>query len=499
MKGSQKARFYIAPSPRGYAMDHATKTVELAAAIDFELDEWQAAVIRAWMRTKPDGSWCVPTWGLSVPRQNGKNGLLMPVMIYMAAVLGLKILYTSHHMQTSRKQFTQLLRHFGRKVDDPHAKFPELNRIAVEIRKTNGQECITLSNGGCIELSARTGGAGRGSTFDVLVVDEAQEYEPDEQEALEPTTSAAPSGDPLTIYMGTPPRVIGLRGEPFVNTRTSALKGAKTVAWVEHSADGEVDKMTETQVQEFVRNRRNWAKANPALGIRIVEKTIEGELARFSPRSFARERLNMWPSPVDSKNLAIDLKKWKQGRVKNPSDDWPLAAIGLDMNPARTKLTITMALYAADAIYIEIAAQAGFNEAGTKLAVDWLWKRAKRRIPVVMDAYSPARSLEPHLKQKKMKVRVLDGPEYGQACMGMSDAIREGKFLHFDQTQLNLSVQGTVKENMGRAGAWKFARTSDEVELMPSISAACAWFGAIKFNSPPKPGGTKPRPNHAFV
>jgi phage terminase large subunit GpA-like protein len=87
------------------------------------------------------------------------------------------------------------LQFFGQKVNDPNARFPELNAMVVEIRKTNGQEAIVLNNGGMIELGARTGGAGRGSSFDVLVVDEAQEYEEDEQEALKPTISAAPGGD----------------------------------------------------------------------------------------------------------------------------------------------------------------------------------------------------------------------------------------------------------------------------------------------------------------
>lgn len=127
----------------------------------------------------------------------------------------MKILHTSH-LSSARKAFKRLMHFFGTKVND----------LVKEIRKTNGQEAIELHTGGLIELGARTGGAGRGSSFDVLVIDEGQEYEEDEQEALKPTTSAAPSGDPITIYMGTPPKDLSERGEPFVRVRNAAVTGA---------------------------------------------------------------------------------------------------------------------------------------------------------------------------------------------------------------------------------------------------------------------------------
>ena len=485
LTGSQVARFNTAPMPRGCSMEHAENALEFAEGYNYIADPWQAEVVRAWLRTDGTG-WVSSTWGLSVPRQNGKNGALEIVELYLMVALNLKILHTSHLLGSARKAFKRLMHFFGTKVNDPHAKFPELNALVKEIRKTNGQEAIELHGGGLIELGARTGGAGRGSSFDVLVVDEAQEYEEDEQEALEPTTSAAPSGDPITIYMGTPPKDLSERGEPFVRVRNAAVTGAdKRSSWVEHSASGDVDKMTEAELRVFTADRKNWADANPALGGRIKVRTVETEFHKFSPRSFARERLNMWPTPSEAGKKAFTPEKWDGLAIENPDPEWPIAAFGVDMNPERTKVSIGVSTFAdGEIIHLEMAADAPFDEAGTTALVDWLWERAKRRVPIVLDAYSPARDLlEAPLKRKKMKVFILSGNEYTQACALLHEAVEKHPAIsHFGQEHLDNSAKDAVKDPIkNRPGSFKWNRASLESDLAPLVAVTCAFFGAKKF------------------
>lgn len=484
MIGSQDARFYISPTPRGYSCDHAEAAIDLAQSYGLTLDEWQAKVVRAWLRTTTTGKWCAGTWGISVPRQNGKNGALEAVELYLMVVLGLKILHTSHLLPSARKAFKRLMSFFGQKVDDQNARFPELNAMVVEIRKTNGQEAIVLNNGGMIELGARTGGAGRGSSFDVLVIDEAQEYEEDEQEALKPTISAAPGGDPVTIFMGTPPRDLSERGEPFVRVRNNAVTGKnKRAAWVEHSASGDVDKMTDIELAVFVRDLTNAAAANPALGIRISLETIQDELNEFSPRSYARERLNMWPTPTDAGKKAFT--KWDALAIDDPDPEWQIAAYGVDMNPERTKVSIGVSAFGeGESIHLELAADAPFDERGTTALVEWLWERAKRRIPVVIDALSPCRDLlEPLLKAKKMKVFILEAREYTQACGLLHEAVeKHPSITHFAQEHLDESIKHTVQEPIkNRPGSFKWNRDSLDADLAPTVSITCAYLGAKKF------------------
>lgn len=486
--GDQNPRYRIVPKCADASTGHAEACIDLAAAYGLILDEWQANVVRAWFRMTPDRMWCASTWGLSVARQNGKNGALEAVELYLMVILGYKILHTSHLLTSARKAFKRLMSFFGKKVNDPNAPYPELNAMVVEIRKTNGQEAIELSNGGLIEVGARTGGAGRGSSFDFLIVDEAQEYEEDEQEALEATVSASPSGDPVIVYMGTPPKVVGERGAPFIRVRSAAVTGrSKRSAWVEHSPQGELDKMTEIELQAFVRDRRNWAAGNPAGGKRISESTIEGECERMSARSFARERLNMFPSPAEKLEMAFPEKVLKRSAVQLDAIDAAasVSAFGLDMNPEKTKISICAAVPGESKTHLELAVNADFAAEGTSAVVEWFWERCKRRIPVVLDAFSPARDLlEAPLKKRGLMVRVLDSNEFVQACAQLHHAFHKEKSVTWfiEQDHLYESLKSTVKEPLkNRPGSFKWTRSDLEVDLMPTMAATCALFGSTKF------------------
>ncbi|QDG87125.1 hypothetical protein [Pseudarthrobacter sp. NIBRBAC000502770] len=146
MIGSQDARFYITPTPRGYSCDHAEAAIDLAESYGLTLDEWQAKVVRAWFEDDDHGQmvrWHVGHLSSSSERQ---NGALEAVELYLMSSLA-EVLHTSHLLPSARKAFKRLMSFFGNKVDDPNARFPELNAMVVEIRKTNGQEAIVLNNG----------------------------------------------------------------------------------------------------------------------------------------------------------------------------------------------------------------------------------------------------------------------------------------------------------------------------------------------------------------
>lgn len=479
--GSQVPRFNIVPAPRGFTVNDALDAVEFAAGYGLVPDEWQETVCKSWLRRTKAGKWCASTWGVTVSRQNGKNGSLEVVELYGMVALGLKFLHTAHEVKTARKAFARLKYFFGDRANDPTAKFPELNALVKEVRNTNGQEAIILHDGGACEFIARSKGSGRGFTVDVLVLDEAQDLQDHELEALLPTTSAAPSGDPVTIFMGTPPKDTGEVGEPFVRARDGAVDGTdKRIAWVEFSANGNVTAMKQDELERFVKDRNNWAEANPALGRRINLTTIESELARFSAASFARERLNMWPEAGSAK-AAIPKRKWDDRAIEVVPEEWPLAAIGLDMNPERTSVTVSLAVFSDAGVHVEIAAD-DFTAMTSDQLVSWIFQRARKRIPVVLDSYTPARSLEAALRKKGVRVFILGPAELSQACGGLSDAVVKDKTLtHFGQVQLDESLAGAFKEPFGKGGAWKWNRKTFEVDLTPIMAATAAHFGAVKF------------------
>lgn len=491
--GSQVPRFNIAPSPVGFTAFDADDAVEYAAFYGLQADEWQETTCASWMRRRK-GRWCASTWGITVSRQNGKNGSLEIVELYGTAELGLKFLHTAHEVKTARKAFSRLKYFFGEKANDPTARFPELNALVREVRNTNGQEAIILHNGGSVEFIARSKGSGRGFTVDVLVLDEAQDLQDSELEALLPTISAAPSGDPVTIFMGTPPADLSDKGEPFVRARDGAIDGSdKRIAWVEFSASGNIETMKPEELTRFLNDRQNWAQANPALGGRINIETIMTERSRFSDASFARERLNMWPE-FGAKSSPIPAGPWGRLAITEVPEDWPLAALGLDMNPERTKVTIGVAARSPGGVHLEVAEDAPFTEDGTDALVKWIFERAKRRIPIVIDAYSPIRSIESALKQKGCKVFILNAHELSQACGGLYDAVMKDKSVtHFGQDVLDASLAGTVKQKFGDGGAWKWNRKGFDIDLTPIMSVTAAHFGAVKFAKKPRADGAEKR------
>jgi hypothetical protein len=281
--------------------------------------------------------------------------------------------------------------------------------------------------------------------------------------------------------IGTPPRPID-PSEVFEDARRAALAGeAPDSLYIEFSADPDAD----------ITDRKQWRKANPSYPGRTNESAMLRMLRKLSADSFKREALGIWDE-VDAHRSAIPATAWNDLAIAEVPEDWPLASIGLDMNPERTRVSIAVAAFAPTHVHLELAEDSAFSDAGSKALVDWIFERAKRRVPVVIDAYSPARSLEPELKKRGCLVRVMGAAELSQACGGLYDAVTlDQSVTHFGQERLDASLAGATKENFGPAGAWKWNRKSLDVDLSPLMAATAAHFGAVKFAKKRSTEGSK--------
>jgi len=486
-RGSQEPRFAIAPAPAGWSIDDARDTAAFAAAYRLTLDPWQALTCETWMRRTRRGLWCANTWGVTVARQNGKNSGLEAVELYGMVVLGLRFLHTAHEVKTARKAFLRLLAFF----DNPR-EFRDLAALVKEVRRTNGQEAILLHNGASIEFVARSKGSGRGFTVDALVLDEAQELRDEELEALLPTISAAPSGDPVVIYMGTPPTDDALReggkGEPFLRVRNGAILGtAKRTAWVEFSIDVDLDRLSDEQIRAVAVDKGNWYLTNPALGFRITEAAVQGELEKFSPRSFCKERLNVWPVAQEGSGVAAfsgDL--WRDLAISSAPESWPLAAVGLDMD-ASGRLWTAFAAHGPDpSVHVEVLPD-DLLAAGADAAVRWIVQRCRKRLPVVMPADSGASVLEPALRGKGVKVYRLNATECTVASAGLAQAMKDGEVSHLADPLLEKAIGEATREDV-KAGGWRIGRAG-EWSGAPEYAVACARLGAVKWSRRAVPRG----------
>ena len=312
----------------------------------FQLDPWQDGVIDDWMATK-DGLWLCRTCGLSIPRQNGKTGLLQGRAATGMIMHNEQVLYTAHLQKTSTETFEEMAAFFDS---------PKIRKYLKDIKTALGREQIILKNGARIKFLARTRNGGRGQHGDTLIFDEAQELDVNSQASFIPAISA--SRNPQVIYAGTPPDGESA-GEVFRGIRAKALDGGTTsTSWTEFSVPEIGDPS----------DRQRWADTNPALGFRILITTIEGEYEQMPPDTFARERLGWWTPVVEHKeDYAIPAEIWDACASNTPKPHGK-TAFGVKFTADGSEVALCGAVIAPNG-YARIEL---IDRRPTGLGVDWL-------------------------------------------------------------------------------------------------------------------------------
>lgn len=467
---SQRPTRYVTPPADESFGDLAAK---FGTDYGLEPDLWQRFILDDWLARK-GGRWAALTCGLAVPRQNGKNALLEMRELFGAVGLGEKILHTAHEVKTAQKHFRRLKHFFGTRADDPAAKYPELNALVETVRSVNGQEAILLKNGGAIELVARSKNSGRGFTVDVLVLDEAQEMSEDAIEALMPTTSAAPLGDPQWIFTGTVPGPAA-SGEVFTRVREESL-GEKPgrLAWHEWAGEPGMD----------LDDRDAWRRLNPAMDAgRLQEVVVAGERARFSDGGFGRERAGIWPTAASASRL-VTPEQWSATGVSEAPPDGT-RSIGVAFNLDGSRVSTAGSVKHADGVHVEpIAAYSGPLEAGIVQLADWLAERWRDLAMIALSGRAGSDALRQALLDRDVPARVihvLSTPEYFAACSMTFDGIRSRTLTHpaaGDDDVLSASVAVSDMKSRGKDGQWGWAATTPDGDETPIEAASAAYWAA---------------------
>lgn len=375
MLGSQKPRIQIEP-PRVSTDGH--DAVFLMHEYGCDLDEWQQIVINAWLGKDENGKYNVTSGGLSLPRQNGKNVCIEAREFYGLVINGEKILHTAHQVRTAKKSFRRLAQMF---TDKRH---PEVMSIVKNIRYTNGEECIELDNGGCIEFSARSRQAARGfDGISLVVYDEAQELTDDQIEAITATLSASATGNRQMLYTGTPPYP-GCPGDVFRRRRTVCLENSgKHDSWHEWSIEGNnIDKID-------VSNHELWFQTNPALGIRLDEEFTEEEFRSMSKDGFARERLGWWSETVVKLDHVIDSRKWEACKSNQLKPEGK-TAYGVKFSADGQEVVLCGCVMRNDGTYRISLIERKNVSMGVRWLAEWLNQRYNKACCVVIDGKNGA-------------------------------------------------------------------------------------------------------------
>ena len=449
---------------------------ELASAYGLTPDPWQQTVLDNWLACDEEHNYVADTCGLSVPRQNGKNGVLEMVELDKLTMQHRKILHTAHEVKTCRKAFLRLKSFF----EQPE-KYPELAEMVKYIRATNGQESIQLwkydeygdkVDGGSIEFIARSKSSGRGFTVDDVVCDEAQEMTDEQFEVLRSTNSAAPSGNPQLIMTGTPTPPTS-PGTVFGRTRKNAIAGnTKRTCWIEWSVPEIGDVRDLSRVED----------TNPALGYRLQESVIDSELNSMEPDGFARERLGWWTEGEN--NALIQEEEWEELAIPYeavPNDEPPnKKAFGVKFTPDGAKVAVAVAVLQPNGnVHVELVDN-GYRLAssGVRWITDFLEERQHSTAAVAIDGRSGMSVLVDQLNKRHYPAKAIMLPGTNgviASCTMLLEAVHDKTLTHFGQEQLNESAIRSQRREIGNQGGWGF-----EGDDCAPIEAACLAYWAVR-------------------
>lgn len=455
------------------------------------LDEWQRTLLRAWLachledeadedsREVPDYLTCC----CSCPRQNGKNAVLEAFELYKIVACGEMILHTAHLVDTATKSFNRLLRLFQ------NPEHPDFEDEIAEVRRSNGQWCIKLTNGGGVEFSSRSRGGSRGATYSVVVFDEAQEFTDEQAEAIVPTLAASPTGFRQLVYTGTPPGP-SAPGTVFRNLRSTVLNGTSpaSLCWHEWSVEDLPAKGStfESLVDEVY-------ATNPAMGLRLDVEFAETEFATMSLDGFARERLGWW-STQGAAN-AIPEALWAGcavGKEETPKEG--KKAFGVKFSPDGSLVSLCACrLPEEGAALVECVGVASMAD-----GIGWLSgflateEMEETTAAIAVDGKNGADALLDKLREVYPRQALLVPGTKGviEGSVLFEQALKERALVHWDggeeraQSALDGSALHSVKRPVGRDGGWAYG--GDDSAVVES--AALAYWAAKTTNREPEGG-----------
>jgi len=420
---------------------HDTKgmeAIDLYNVSEHDALEWQAALTCDIMAVNDDGLWIHQKFGYSVPRRNGKSEMALARCIW-----GLKnnerILYTAHRASTAHSIWERLSRLCAKvdvKIDSSFRAF--------------GKEHLYTADGGVIEFRTRTSTGGLGEGYDLLIIDEAQEYTPEQETALKYVVTD--SANPQTIMFGTPPTAISA-GTVFPNYRKNVLHSdTYESGWAEWS----VPDMSDCYDVDL------WYETNPSLGTVLKERTIRSEIGD-DKTDFNIQRLGLWIKY--NQRSAISRNEWETLQVdKLPKLKGQLFA-GVKFGYDGQNVALAVAVKTDDnKIFAEV-----INCKPIRDGVTWIIRFLQEAeiTHVAIDGKNGSDVLADAMKEAKLKKPIrLTVQQFINANSIFDMAMEKGSFQHMMQSAVTQVVTNCDRRKIGAAGGLGYQSILDGADIV---------------------------------
>lgn len=440
-----------------YTETYGKEAIDLYNKTGRTAQDWQARLVTDLLAVNEAGLWTHTKYGYSLPRRNGKNEIVAIRELY-----GLKrgeyMLHTAHRTKTSRmawERLKTLLTGLGLQEPEDYKTTSTLGMESIRLKETGGR----------IDFGTRSTRSGLGEGFDLLVIDEAQEYTDDQSTALKYVVSD--SKNPQTIYCGTPPTPVS-SGTVFTKLRKAVLAGdTVNTGWSEWSVERQTDP----------HDKEAWYMTNPSLGVIISERSVADEIGE-DVVDFNIQRLGLWIKY----NLKSEISKaqWEELKVDTLPPLTGKLFVGVRYAHASPNVSVSIAVKTTDGRYFIEAIDCREAREGTAWIVDFL--KSADVATVVVDGVQGQALLADSMKRAGLKAPVL--PTVKDVIKGNSNfeqLLTAKKICHRGQPGLTQSATNCEKRNIGSAGGFGYRSILDKADISLLESAILAIYGASEY------------------
>lgn len=425
-----------------------------ADVLGIDLLPWQRWWLIHALELKQDGSFRYRTILTLVARQNGKTTI--------CKILALWFLYLRQsRVVLGAAQALNIARESWQGAVELAEGHPELAAEVAAVRRTNGEQCLTLSNGSRYLITAATRSAGRGLSVDgLLLLDELREQRDwSAWGALSKTTIAQPTA--LTVGISNQ----GDDQSVVLNSlRSAAMSGTDpALGLFEWSAPDDC----------ALDDVHAWAHANPGLGRTITESAIRSAAATDPPATFRTEVLCQ---RVDVLDAAVDPAGWRAcadpGATLAAFADQMVICVDVSYDdhhvtaaaaaPGTNGRVHGEILGAWESTAAARPALAAMFEQIRPRAVGWFPSgpaailgadlTALHAVTIGKKVYLVSSEMHPHAPG----VVEMRGDQAAAACQTLADLVDNRLFVHPDDPLLNAHIAASQRQ-LGGDG-WRFAR-----------------------------------------
>lgn len=456
--------------PDVHSLAAALEALELAESVGMTPDDSQRFTLNAALGERKNGSWAAFEVCDVEPRQNGKGDTIEIRELAGLFLFGERlIIHTAHEFPTANEAFLRMVA----RIDGN----PDLSRHVKQILFGSGTQGIELMSGARLKYRARTPGSGRGfAGANLVVLDESYTLKAKQIAAMLPTLST-----------GVNPQVWFASSGGFAESsqlwalRKRALAGnAGRLAFCEHTAeDLSLDEDGNVVSRPIdIADRRLWALANPAAGVRISWEYLEAEFAAMPPEQFARERLGVWdpePQTEDARPAKMVEESWMATRSKTRPQGQMVFGVAVGRNSADAAIAVAIG-DGSDSWVGLVAFDRGVSWLNTRL-VD-LVAAHHVRVVAFNNVGATAATVADLVGLGDVLVP-LNGAAWQSACGGFVSAVHDGRLSRpFDQSPLDDAGNTAPERLIGDGWAWD-SRTVSKVSITPleAVTAARAALG----------------------